>query len=125
MRWIFLVLVCSMSLATIGFGLRNGFGKYQLRSHGLPSKGIVVDQIHAVRSNFPVVEFTTDKGQKVRAQINEISGAISNGTTVDIIYDRRDPSRLELAPLSWVVPIVSTLVGAVLFGIGIAGFIFI
>ena len=88
-----------ISLVLIGISAFLGFKRYQFLQRGLHAQGTVVDQYKADEKSrtyyYPVVEFLTEKGEKVQFRSTERSARgplIETESKVDVLYDPEEPA---------------------------------
>lgn len=134
MKWIALAVFGSLGAVALVGGLYWAFKRYEIVKNGIMVQGKVVDQEENVSSGptsrhtnysrshisyYPVVEFKTEAGERVRFTGSTGGGReaiMETGTIVNVIYLPRDPSAAVIVEFkqAWLGPAVLSVVGLVL-----------
>lgn len=120
-----LVATAILGLACLVAGTYLAGELRSLSGSGLRAQALVADIERGARnSRWPVYEFSTDSGAKVRARdVNQLMFApIDAGDTVSVFYDPADPARVtaDLGLWTWRGPIVFFAGAALLAALGAA-----
>jgi hypothetical protein len=133
MKWIVLMVVGSIGLSALAGGLIWLGKRYQIIKNGIQAEGRVVAQredIHTTTAGrvnrfsrtgqyyYPIVEFTTRDGEKIRIEGSSGGGGkplLETGTTVPVIYTPSDPSSAVIgdATQTWLGPVVLSVAGCI------------
>ena len=109
---------------TIG-GFAWGFTRWRLRRNGGRAMGTVVDflisGLMADKAFYPVVEFKTDTGVKIRFRGSTgmaYGPAYQKGQIVKVIYSRQDPWKAKIDNFEqlWLGPVSIGLFGLIALG---------
>ena len=143
MKWMVLFILGGLGLAALIGGLIWGAKRYYISTSGLHAQGIVVENYKSVSVNsddsdrrsrssvsyYPVVEFQTGQGEKIRFQGSTGSGTpdFEVGTPVEVIYKPQSPYEAQLAVFSqmWLGPVVVTVAGLIFLLMGVGSFFLI
>ena len=142
MKWIVLLLFGGLGLGALISGAMWGAKRLPLFQSGLRAHGKVVAQEERVSletigkknpysqkviSYYPVAEFLTETGEKVR--FTGSSGGkgkpiIETGTEVEVLYDPANRTNAQISDFSqfWLGPLVVTVCGLIFLLMGVGGF---
>jgi hypothetical protein len=126
MRWAVLLIFGTIGLAALVAGTIWGLESYAVFRDNVSTRGTVVEEFadKAGKTSevvyFPVVEFSTTGNGKVcfRSVIGSIgSPGYDTGTTVDVLYDPRNPSNARIGSFKqlWQGPLTTGGLGLILF----------
>ncbi len=109
-----------------------GGKRYSLSRGGLHVKGRVVENSKSVTTSsagrddvsyYPVVEFTTQKEEKIRfkGSTGMRTPEYEVGTPVDVLYNPANPNVAQMAVFSqlWLGPLVVTVLGLIMVSLGV------
>ncbi|MEV6524319.1 DUF3592 domain-containing protein [Longispora sp. NPDC051575] len=96
------LVMLAVPLLAIGFGLRSRRRARQFRSSGRPATATVVDNQMTSGAGgrlffSPVVRFRTDSGTEVTGTTSHRPTSAIVGSTMEVVYDPENPSRVEPA----------------------------
>jgi hypothetical protein len=126
MRWAVLLFFGTIGLAALVAGTIWGLESYPVFRDTVPAQGTVVEEFadKAGKTSevvyFPVVEFSIAGNDKVR--FRSVTGSIGSpeyeaGTTVDVLYDPRNPADARIGSFKqlWSGPLTTGGLGLILF----------
>ncbi|RPI78654.1 MAG: DUF3592 domain-containing protein, partial [Desulfobacteraceae bacterium] len=124
MKWVIMILLGSLGLAVLVYGLMWGAKRFSLLKDGLRTQGKVVkiekslpvdETKSASASYYPIVEFQDRNGATIRFKGSTGSNApaYETGVQVPLVYNPRNPSEAQLTTFSqfWLGPLLITLAG--------------
>jgi hypothetical protein len=134
MKWAVLFIFGAIGLAALISGAIWGLESYPVFRDNVLTQGTVVNMNAEKGGNasdviyFPVVEFTTADNVKVRFRGNEGSSGTPGyeaGTTVDVLYDPRNPANARMGSFKqlWLGPLTAGGIGLVLLLLSILLFV--
>jgi uncharacterized protein DUF3592 len=126
MKWAVLLIFGTIGLAALAGGTLWGLESYPVIRNNVPARGTVVEVI-AEKSDassgiayFPIVEFSTE--DNVRVRFRSATGSVGAaeyeaGTTVDVLYDPRNPANARIGSFKqlWAGPLTTGAIGFILF----------
>jgi hypothetical protein len=124
----------TIGLAGLVAGMRWGLESYPVFRDNVQAQGTVVElakEKSGVASGFvqvPVVEFSTQNNAKLRFRAGTGSDGVPGyevGTTVDVLYDPRDPANARIGSFGqlWSAPLTAGVIGLLLMLLSILLFI--
>lgn len=134
MRWAALLIFGTIGLAALAAGTIWGLESYPVFRDNVPTQGAVVEEF-ADKSDktsevvyFPVVEFAIAGDVKVRFRSaigSTGSPGYETGTTVDVLYDPRNPSHARIGSFKqlWTGPLTIGCLGLILFLLSLVIFV--
>jgi len=142
MKWIVLIIMGALGLGSLAGGLIWLGKRYQIIRYGIEADGLVVDQqkqvssrtkprsgsySRTVTSYYPVVEFTTEEGEKVRF-VGSSGGVgkplIETGAEIKVVYIPSDPVSAVVSSFSqvWLGPLVISVAGIIFLAMAFGSF---
>ncbi|PKM42401.1 MAG: hypothetical protein CVV05_18445 [Gammaproteobacteria bacterium HGW-Gammaproteobacteria-1] len=122
MQRLFILMFC---LACTIVGVVWGFNRWKLRRNGVRTMGTVVDisvsGITTEKAFYPVVEFKTDTGNKIRFRGTTgtaYSPSYQQGQLVKVIYSQQEPwnAKIDNFEQLWLGPVSIGLFGLIALG---------
>lgn len=134
MKWAVLLIFGTIGLAAVAGGTIWGLDVYPVFRDNVPARGTVVE-VAVEKSNasagmtyFPVVEFPTAGGGKVRFRPpagSEGAPGHGAGDAVDVLYDPRNPSNARIGSIGqlWAGPLTTGGLGLMLLVLSLLLFV--
>jgi hypothetical protein len=140
MKWMVLLLFGGLGLGILVGGLIWVAKRYEISTNGVHAQGTVVENYKSISTNsedsdrrsrssgayYPVVEFQTEEGKKIRFQGSTGSGTpeFEVGTPVKVVYKPQNPHEAQLVNFTqmWLGPVVITIAGFIFFSMGVGSF---
>jgi len=126
MKWAMLLIFGTLGLAVLFAGTKWGLESYPLIRDNVSTQGVVVEEFADKTGKtsevvyFPVVEFLTSGSVKVR--FRSVIGSTGSpeyeaGTTVDVLYDPRNPANARIGSFKqlWSGPLTTGGLGLIFF----------
>jgi uncharacterized protein DUF3592 len=124
-RWALLLIFGTIGLAGLAAGTRWGLEAWPVFRDNAQTQGTVVElatEMSGTASRFvriPIVEFSLPDNVKARFKVNAGSDSAPEyeaGTTVDVLYDPRDPANARIGSFGqlWSAPLMTGGIGLVL-----------
>jgi len=141
MKWMVLLILGGLGLAALIGGLIWSAKRYDISTSGLHAQGRVVENYKSVSvadpdsgkrssvSYYPVVEFQTAQGEKIRFQgsTGTRTPDFEVGTPVAVVYKPQTPYEAQLTEFSqmWLGPVVITVAGLIFLLMSVGSFFLI
>ena len=135
MKWLCLFAFGGLGLIIFVIGLGWGYKRLELYTHGIQTRGTVVEIVVSTSSGstggsstfyYPVVQFNTpdEKTYKFRGSTGNSAQDYFKDQSVELIYNPTNPSDAQITEFSqfWLSPLAITLFGFIFLVLGCGGF---